>query len=403
MQNSGRDILFLCQRIPFPPDKGDKIRSYHFLKHLASRRRVHLGCFIDDPRDWKGVDILEDICGETCFTALNPRWAKIRALSGLITGKALTLPYYHSRKMSDWVNSIVDQVQPGTAFVFSSAMAQYVLPHRRALGRIVMDFVDVDSDKWRLYAESRSWPMSAVYKREYRKLLAFDRMAAAATDSSVLVSEAEAELFRKLAPESAERIFAIGNGIDGDYFTPGIEFETPYNGQVPVLVFTGAMDYWPNVDAVTWFAREIFPGVRARWKDAAFFIVGGNPTAEVRKLQGQPGITVTGRVADVRPYVAHAAAVVAPLRIARGIQNKVLEGMAMGRPIIATPQALEGIECEPGEEIMVAETVAEIIAAIAWAIEESNAERMGGAARRRMLESYNWNAKLARLDALLDA
>ncbi len=358
---------------------------------------------MDDPDDWQHTDALKEICDETCFIPLDPGRAKLRALKGLLTGEALSLPFYRNREMVGWVKDLVERRSPENAFVFSSAMAQYILPLRPAFRHFLMDFVDVDSDKWLQYADSQSWPKSLIYKREYEKLLAYDRVVAAVADASALVSEAEAELFRKLASESAEKIFAIENGIDCDFFTPGIEFQTPYSGEGPVLVFTGAMDYWPNVDAVTWFAKEVFPGVRSRWKDAAFFIVGGSPTADVQKLQGQPGIAVTGRVGDVRPYVAHAAAVVVPLRIARGIQNKILEGMAMGRPVIATPQALEGIECKPGEEMIVAETATEIIAAVAKAVEGPDAERMGAAARRRMIESYDWNTKLARLDALLES
>ncbi|MDH5748087.1 MAG: TIGR03087 family PEP-CTERM/XrtA system glycosyltransferase [Rhodospirillales bacterium] len=403
MTNPDKDLLFLSQRIPYPPNKGDKIRSYNILRHLAASRRVHLGCFVDDPDDWQHVEVLKDICDETCFVRLNPGREKFRALKGLFTGEALSLPFYRNREMANWVESLVARRTPANAFVFSSAMAQYILPRRPSFRQFLMDFVDVDSDKWRQYADSQSWPKSLIYKREFEKLLTYDRKVASSADASILVSEAEAELFRNLAPESAERIFAIENGIDCDFFTPGMEFQTPYSGQSPILVFTGAMDYWPNVDAVTWFAKDVFPGIRARWKDAAFFIVGGGPTADVRKLQGQPGIFVTGRVVDVRPYVAHAHAVVVPLRIARGIQNKILEGMAMAKPVIASPQALEGIECKAGEEMFVAETAAEIIAAVAQVVEEPDAERMGGAARRRMVEFYDWDTKLARLDALLDS
>ncbi len=400
-RDGGGDVLFLAQRLPFPPNKGDKIRSYNFLKHIASKRRVHLGCFIDDPRDWEEANALKKLCGETCFIGLEPGRARVRSLKGFFSGQALTIPYYHDRKMAAWVRSVIDTVKPRTAFVFSSAMAQYVTARRQDFTRIIMDFVDVDSEKWRLYADNQPWPLSWVYKRENRALLAYDRWVAGVVDASVFVSKAESDLFRALAPECADKISFIENGIYSDFFSPERTYISPFNGG-PVLVFTGAMDYWPNINAVKWFVKKVLPLVRSRIPKVEFFIVGGNPTTEVQGLQRQPGVSVTGRVDDVRPYIAHSDVVVVPLRIARGVQNKLLEGMAMGKAVVATPQAVEGIDAHPGTELLMGETAETFAGAVIEAMDERVSKRLGAAARSRMTRDFDWGAKMAVLDNLLN-
>ncbi len=396
-----RDLLFLCQRLPYPPDKGDKIRSFHILRHLGKSHRIHLGCFVDDPADWRHAPKLRELCADAYFAKLDPRLARLRCSKGLLTGAPLSLPYFGDRGLMAWVRGVLARVEPEAAFIYSSAMAQYVLDGAPPPGRMVMDFVDVDSDKWRQYAETQAWPLGWMYRRESRTLLAFERRVARAADASVFVSEPEAELFRRLAPESAAKTFAVGNGIDADFFSPGADYPSPFDTSGPVLVFTGTMDYWPNVEAVTWFAREVFPAIRERFASASFFIVGARPTAEVLRLGALAGVHVTGRVADVRPYLAHAAAAVVPVRIARGLQNKILEAMAMAKPVITTPEALEGIEAAPGTEVLVAADAASFARRAVEAIENSAARELGRAARGRVVEAFAWPARLAPLDRLV--
>jgi sugar transferase (PEP-CTERM/EpsH1 system associated) len=396
-----RDLLFLSQRIPFPPDKGDKIRSFHILRHLAENFRVHLGCFVDDPEDWSHVGALEEFCVEVNAAGLGSGSAKLRSLTGLVSGKALTLPYYRDGAFAEWVQKVVHEVRPDATFIFSSAMAQFVLGATPRSRRVIMDFVDVDSDKWRQYAERRRWPMSWVYRRESERLLAFDRRIATVADASVLVSQQEADLFRTLAPESADKIHAISNGIDADFFAPQGPYDDPVPGEGPVFVFTGAMDYWPNVDAVTWFADAILPRIRGRHPAAVFVIVGGRPTPDVVALGARSGIIVTGRVPDVRPYLARADVAVAPIRVARGIQNKVLEAMAMARPVVATPEAYEGITALPGRELVLADGAEAFADAVIRVLDDPDASAMGEAARQRAVTAYAWPAKLAQFDHLL--
>ncbi len=393
-------LLFLSHRIPYPPNKGDKIRAFRILEHLAARYDVHLGCFIDDPEDWAHRAKLESICAEVqCFDL--PRagaWA--RAVRGLVTGQPLSLAMFGHGGMSAWVRSTVAKVAPDAVFAYSSAVAQYIVDAELGRARVIMDFVDVDSDKWLQYAGESRPPMRWIYAREARLLLAFDRRMAARADGALFVSEAEAALFRRLAPEAAAKTFGIANGIDCNYFSPDHVFSSPFSGPGPHLVFTGTMDYRPNVDAVVWFVREIFPLILRRSPGATFTIVGAKPAREVSALGKVPAVSVTGPVADVRPYLRHAGVVVAPLRLARGIQNKVLEGMAMGRPVVTTPQGLEGIEASPGTHLLVAASAPEFAAAV-HAAQQPTAAGLGIAARQLMAGSYAWASQLARLDQLL--
>lgn len=390
------DVLFLPQRCPYPPNKGDKIATWNILKHLAARYRVHLGTYVDDPADWQYADVLRQTCASVKLIGLEPRTAKIKSLTGFLTGEALSVAYYRNPAMQAWVD---EKLASGVKriFVFSSAMARYVTLARDCVR--IMDFCDLDSDKWRQYAAASALPMSWVYAREADKLLAWERRIAADFDHSLFISAAETRDFKALAPESAHKVSVLTNGVDADYFSPDRDYPTPYQ-TLPQLVFTGVMDYKPNIDAVVWFAREVLPLLRQTHPRAGFTIVGSKPASEVQDLAREDSVLVTGRVEDVRPYLAHATGVVAPLRIARGIQNKVLEGMAMGKTVICSPQALEGIAARPGQDLLLADTPAAFADACRQVLDGQAV--LGAAARRCVLDTYAWFACLARLDTLLE-
>lgn len=390
-----RDLLFLAHRIPYPPNKGDKIRSWHLLRHLAENWRIHLGAFVDDPEDWQHVEVLSSLCADLKLRALDPRIGKLRSLKGLASGEALTLPYYRDRQLTGWVEAKL-KAGVDTVVVYSSAMAQYVMAAPGCV--LVMDFVDIDSDKWRQYAPTKAWPLSWLYGREARRLLDWERRVAAEFDVGLFVSAAEAEDFHRLAPESKEKISYYNNGVDAGFFMPDAAYANPFPSSIPAIVFTGAMDYWPNIDAVAWFARDVLPIILRSHPNAVFFIVGSKPGPEVRALECE-SVKVTGRVEDVRPFLAHASVVVTPLRIARGIQNKVLEAMAMARTVVSSPQALEGISARLGEEIICAAGADEYAAAVCRVL---NGFQCGDAARKRVVDDYSWEASLARVDAWLD-
>ncbi len=396
-----RELLFLAHRIPYPPQKGDKIRSWHILSHLSQRYRVHLACFIDDPDDWRHVDRLREICGECHFAELKPSIAKLRCLSGFVTGEALTLPFYRDARLGAWVRDLVGRREVGGCYVFSSAMAQYVTGDAFASLRRVMDFVDVDSEKWRQFAARKSWPVSRLYRREGQRLLQFDRAIAAEFDASVLISVAETKLFKRLSPGTAQKTFAIRNGVDSDYFSPETNYENPYPLGDSPLVLTGAMDYWPNAEAASWFAKEVLPSVRQSVPDAAFYIVGSDPLPEVRQLERLTGVTVTGRVPDIRPYLAHASVAVAPLRIGRGVQNKVLEAMAMALPVVATPEATQELDVSGGT--LVASDAQTFTDRVVSLLRSADRKEIGSRVRAKVVSDYGWATSLGRLTSLLES
>ncbi len=394
------DLLLLVHRIPYPPNKGDKIRSYHLLKHLASQYRVHLGTFIDDVDDGRHIDAVKALCVDTCFVKLHPTRARLLSLRGLLTAEPLTLTYYRSDMLQRWVRTAMAAHSIQRVVAFSSPMAQFADDFTNV--RRVMDFVDVDSDKWAQFAKSKAWPLSWVYQRESETLLNYERHVAARWDASVLVSNDEAELFRRLAPQSATRVSGISNGVDSDYFSPQHRYENPYASGGPVLVFTGAMDYWANVDAVAWFTHAVFPLVRAQIKDARFYIVGSRPSVAVQALAQCEGVTVTGAVPDVRPYLHYALAAVAPLRIARGIQNKVLEALSMARPVIATSAAAEGLKARPENTLWVADEAQHYAQRCVAMLRGELAAQAGESGRRCVVEHYSWAGNLARFSELLE-
>lgn len=396
-----QDLLFLCHRIPFPPDKGDKIRSFQFLKHLSRSYRVHLGCQVDDQDDLQHIPALHEFCSDIKAVRNGGLLRQTKALPALLSGKPLSVGMFSSAELQRWVNDKISAVKPVGAFIYSSAMAQFVDRWASDDFQVAMDFVDVDSEKWLQYANKKSGIARWLYNREAKTLLAYDRQAAQNVSRSLLVSEPEADLFRTLAPESAQSIFAVKNGIDLDFFNPETQWQSPYSGDGPHFVFTGSMDYWPNVDAVTWFAQDIFPQILEKHRNATFFIVGARPNAAVRALAAHPQVTVTGRVDKVQPYLKFATAAVAPLRIARGIQNKVLEAMAMGKATIVTPDALEGIEATPDSEVLIATEPKDFVLAAEVVASPERAEMIGKNARLRAERDYGWAAQLEDFDRVI--
>lgn len=401
------NLLYLVHRLPYPPNKGDKVRSYHLLKHLLQQHRVFLGTFVDDPADEAYVDNVRAICPDLHVARLDPRTARLRSLSGLLTHQALSLRYYQDAGLQAWVNQTLAAHKMAATIIFSSVMAQYVAgTSGGTLPPMLVDFVDVDSAKWTQYAASHKWPLSWLYRREGERLLAYERAVAARAQRSFFVTENETALFRNMAPESANRIGVISNGVDADYFSPDPACASPFAGggvhpeQIP-LVFTGAMDYWPNIDAVTWFVQHILPILRQAWPQLRFYIVGRSPSPAVLALASN-AVVVTGTVPDVRPFLQHAAVVVAPLRVARGIQNKILEAMAMARPVVASQSCVEAIDARPGEDLVSAAEAADFVREIDALLKApARAAAVGQSGRQRVLQSYSWDAHLGSLDQYL--
>jgi sugar transferase (PEP-CTERM/EpsH1 system associated) len=395
------ETLFLAHRIPFPPDRGDKIRSCAMLRALAARGPVHVATFGETDADMAAE--VELAWTATSHVLVRRTISNLRAgLNALAVGKPVSLVAFESAEIDHFVSRLIATRPIDTIFVFSGQMAQFIPPS--FAGRVVMDFVDMDSAKFAAYAEAAQGPMKLVHAREARLLGAFEQKIARRADLSLFVSPAEARLFRDTLGDPSVRVEGISNGIDTIAYDPAGVAPAHYaqdNG--PHLVFTGQMDYAPNVDAVAHFARDVLPVVRAAHPQARFHIVGRNPAPAVRALDNLPGVNVAGAVDDIRPWIASADVVVAPLRIARGIQNKVLEAMAMARPVVASVAAAEGIVATHGEHFVIAADDAAMADAItALLADPARGVAMGQAARAHMLQCYQWDAQLAPLMRWLD-
>lgn len=391
------DLLFLAHRMPYPPVKGDKIRSWHILRHLAEQHRVHLGCFYDDRADTRHIAELEKHCASVACLPIHPLARRLKSLAALRSGEALSVAYFRDARLMQWIAETFARWRPTEAFVFCSSMAPYLDGYRFATR--VIDMVDVDSEKWHQYADTRPWPMKAIYRREAQKLRMVEIAAANSFDYTLFASAPEASLFLKRTGRSTARVLSMRNGVDYDFFDPAKAGPNPYPAGRKAIAFTGAMDYWPNVEAARWFAAEVMTALRHRFPAFDFWIVGAHPARSLRRL-ARGDVHVTGRVPDIRPYIAHADAVVAPLQIARGIQNKVLEAMAMGKPVIATPAALEGLDLRVGEEVLAASNPQQFAGTIAKLFHGEMAE-IGARARARIVADYGWPASLRVLDQLL--
>lgn len=388
------DILFLAHRVPFPPDRGDKIRAFNILSYLSRRKRVHLIAFADDPADLKRKNGLSKITASRQIVWRGKGQA-VAGVQALASRRPFSLTAFDNPELRQAVQDALAQRSIDTIYIFSSQMAQYLPVRPRQ--RVVMDFVDMDSAKFATYGKTTRGFTGWMMRREARMLAQYEKSVAAKADASLFVSEAEAALFRERT--RADRVHAVENGIDTVKFDPVAAFAR-IEAVAPLIVFTGQMDYRPNIEGVTWFAETVFPHIRVRHPEAQFAIVGRKPDAAVQALARIDGVTVTGEVPDVRPWLAAASVVVAPLKLARGVQNKVLEAMAMARPVVASAAAATGID--HGGTIALGDGVGGMADAVNALIEDpERGVELGKAARQRVIELYGWDAKLAALDEIM--
>jgi len=395
------EILFLVHRAPWPPDRGDRIRSWHMFEALRKLAPVHVAALADNAGDAETARAkMAPLCKSLCIDTRRAS-RPIALAQAVLRGEPVSNRLFRSGVVSSYVDALLATGRITHIVAFSGQMAQY-LPARFD-GPVIMDFVDVDSAKFATYAEQdRRQPMNWVHRREAAKLGAYEAKVARSVDTSLFVSEAEAALFRTRSGLGGDIAVAVENGIDTDHFDPAQDFAAVDEGDGPLAVFTGQMDYRPNIDAVSWFAAAVLPLLRQREPRARFAIVGRAPTEEVRLLARLPGVAVTGEVPDVRPWLAAADVVVAPLLLARGVQNKLLEAMAMARPVVASAAAATGIDAVDGDHLLVADGAAAMADAIARLFaDRSFAAQMGARARDRMIARYGWDARLEPLGDLL--
>lgn len=395
-----RESLFLCHRLPYPPNKGDKIRSHALLCHLARRGPVHLACFIDEDADFRYLDEVRRLAGGDCYFEPLGKGAKAwRSLTGLATGKPLTTACFGSPKLRAWVGRMFERHPVRDMMVFSSAMAPYMLDTNPS--RVLFDMVDIDSDKWRQYAARSHGALKWLYGREAEKLQALECEAAKAFGTTLLASDFEADSFRRIAPASAFKTLGWTNGVDLEKFSPA-SFENPFAPGELAIVMTGRMDYRPNHEGATWFAKEVFPRIAAMIPAARVHFVGGGPPSALKALAG-PQISVTGQVADVRPYLQFAQTVIAPLHIARGIQNKVLEAMAMAKPLVATRDATRSLGVEAGTHLWIENEPDRFAVAVREALYGPERDRIARNARKYVEEHHSWPTLLEQIDHFLEA
>ncbi|MEM7700443.1 MAG: TIGR03087 family PEP-CTERM/XrtA system glycosyltransferase [Pseudomonadota bacterium] len=395
------EILFLAHRVPFPPNRGDKIRSHHLLRKLATIAPVHVGCFSESAEDRASVGEVDVISASHCVI----QRSKSLVLAGaqaVLTGQPVSLTAFRSAKLDEWVRRTLATRPISTIFVFSGQMGQYIPDDFQ--GRVIIDLCDVDSAKFENYAAAGDgvW----LNSREARLMSDEEERLAKRCDATLLITQAEAELFRsRLTDPTGVRVEVIGNGIDAGSFGPlSANSHTQLTLEHgPHFVFTGQMDYRPNESAALWAIQSFLPEARKRHPGAQFHVVGRNPTAELLKHKDSPGVRIWGEVPDVRPFVASATCVLAPLQIARGVQNKVLEAMAMARPVLLTPQAATGIDAVDGRDWMVEgdDAAAMLDRFDALMAKPVAAERMGEAARAFVLANHAWDAMLVPLGALV--
>jgi sugar transferase (PEP-CTERM/EpsH1 system associated) len=391
-----RNVAFLSQRVPHPPDRGDRISTSHLLRHFREMGcRIRIGCFAEDDRDERSADDLRSFAEEVCCPRIEPKRRRLWSLRGLLTGEPLTLPYFRHRELQCAVDRWMREDPPDLVFLYSSSMGQYVEAYPAPLR--VMHFAELDSDKWAQYAAKSGLAGRFIYGREARQLLGYERRIARSFDASLVVSEVERTLFRQLIPDVDPVV--IPNGVEVEHFTSAGDEER----EAHTVVFTGVMDYEPNVDGVLWFAETCWPELRAEFGDARFLVVGNRPTPAIQALDGREGITVTGWVETTPPYFDRATVAIAPLRLARGLQNKVLEAMSMGLPVVATGKASQGLGDVPANTLSVADDPATITAEVRrlWK-DQDEARATGQRAAAFVREHFLWSHMFARLDEALD-
>jgi sugar transferase (PEP-CTERM/EpsH1 system associated) len=398
-----RRVLYLVHRFPYPPDKGDRIRTFNVIRFLSSRCRLSVATLADEPVPAGHAAALAEYCDRLHVVGLrSTRW--LHAGLSFVRGRTITAGAFASRSLKSAIADWAGRTSFDAILTSSSSMVPYLRIPQLCRTPAVVDLIDVDSEKWGQYAASFRGPRRILYAAEARRLRELETNLPSSVQAVTLVSDPEADLYRSIAlnarRSSAAEIHTVSNGVDLDYFHPDKDSSPAHRS--PTLVFLGAMDYPPNVEAVVWFSSEIWPELKRRRPEARFEIVGRRPAEDVRRLADLSGVTVTGAVPDVRPHLARAAVVVAPLRIARGIQNKVLEAMASGKPVVASRQALEGLAAREGIEFLSAETAGQWVSVVADLLSRpERCAQLGASARSYVERHHHWTTRLAPLANLL--
>lgn len=396
---SRKRILYLVHRTPYPPNRGHRIRSFHWLDYLAQRAEVDLAFLADEPLCRQHLDEIGARCRRMTWVRTTHLGQRCRGMISLLSGRSATEAAFYSRRLMSTLHAWLAEKNHDWIIAYCSSMAIYLKGLPVLPSQCVVDLVDVDSQKWLDYAERKSVPSAFLYRLEGNRLRRFERELDRLAKFLIFVTEQESRIYR--AFQATDKIRVVENGVDLTYFDPSV-MESSRSVGVPLrLVFVGAMDYYPNIDGVRWFIQEVWPRIRNQG-DIVFEIVGAGADKDLRRLvEKTSGVRLVGDVPDVRPYLYGSIAVI-PLRIARGLQNKVLEAMAMGCPVVASPAAVEGLDLTVGRDVLSAENPDDWVARLTELIQSPTMWRqLGQAARARIENRYRWPERLKILDELL--
>ncbi len=385
-------ILFVCHRLPFPPNRGGKIRPFYMIRHLSQRHSVVVASLAESERELQEGSGLQEYCAEVIAEVLprSVRWAQ--ACQAFLTNTPSSAAYFCSSRLHHRIQEALRKTDFDAIFVHCAFVAQYVTGLQNGLR--ILDFGDIDSAKWFDYSRWRAIPLSLGYGVEARKLRKYEKEMAKHFHRCTVTTQDELKEFQTLDVPIPCTI--IPNGVDGTYF-----HRSRQSQDSPVIVFLGRMDYFPNVDGMVYFVNRIFPAIRRNVPNAELRIIGSNPIRKIRNLAKVPGVSVTGYVPDVRAYLIDAAVAVAPLRIARGTQNKILESMAMGIPVVATPEAAKGIQAVPGRHLLVADRAEAFASQVVEVLQNAELRKDLSEAGRRQVESvHSWSLAMDALDSI---
>ena len=386
-------VLYLTHRVPFPPDKGDRIRNFHLIRQMARRGRVWLGCLADEPVSAETMAELNRLCERVAVVPVGGKVRWLRTGLSVLSGGSLSEGAF----AEPGLRKVIRGWTAETKFVAAVASASSLAPYLRRDGLentpAVVDLMDVDSQKWLDFAAASRAPKRWLYRLEAARVAKLERWLAGWVRAAAVVSRPEADIVDAVVGRTFATVAT--NGVDLDYFRP-----TPAAVE-PACAFVGALDYLPNVDAAVWFARDVWPAIRQRRPDAELWLIGRKPAPAVQALAGLPGVKLIGQVPDVRPHLAKAAVAVVPLRLARGIQNKVLEALAMAKPVVAAPPALAALKAVPGTHLLSASTPQQWADAVCGLLADpARRQELGAAGRRFVEEHHHWESCLG---PLLDA
>lgn len=389
-----KDVLYVTHRVPWPPNRGDRIRTYNIIRYLGQRCRLHVATFADEPPVADATQQLEKYCESVAIVPVGAgRW--VHAAVSFATGKTVTEGLFHSATFANVVRDLSEAIQFDAVLASSSGVARYLDIDQLREARKWVDLIDVDSEKWLDYASTSNPMMAQVYKREGQRLRSIEEQLARECDRLTVVTDAEVEVFRTFTDEG--HVSAITNGVDLDFFKRPEDCSEELK-----CVFVGVLNYKPNSDGVTWFCENAWPDIRAKHPTARFEIVGRDPSPEVLALDKIAGVDVVGPVEDIRPHLWKASAVVTPMLISRGVQNKVLEAFAAERPLVSSAPPLVGLDIGIGTQALRAETPRQWVDAIGELFTNGNKRHaIGQAAREWVVAHHRWDVCLEEFSELL--